>query len=582
MEISSKELFGDNVNDFKMYSFQASAVQWARCIEYFIKNPNNFKGGVFGDTMGLGKTFQACALVAANPVKTTLICCPRSVKYAWIDTCLKCCKYLNIYTIENGDFYKCTRKFGSDGTFGIETKKVRGQNGEIILEPYVVIVNFHLVSLGTKNDSMITDKIWSRIIIDEAHCLKNSNIDTWDKLSSLKQPTIETNGIIHRYGTRWCLTGTPIHGDNSDLINIFRFIDSRFLDSKFTKEKEEQLRILISTNLFRRNSSQLTSSIKKHIKYPETEPSIYDIKIGLTKTDFSEYVRNLSYADLRSNCQNTKFVNNLLNDELAFLIAKTTDMKYKNSEIGYGKFEENTQFRNMISYPFLVLPECIPNYESLKYTGRNSKLETFKNIINSKPRESFVVFYHFKPIAASLEEYSLNNFHEYKILKISSDYKDHERYNILQTANKCIDEDKPVILFVSIGCGAEGINLQKFSKMISFDPEYNGKTEDQANSRLHRIGQTEKVEIWQLSLDDFVAYGNVTISIDSKIQAIRDEKIHVSDLIDEYNAAFSFRRYYYVNSEGERECGTYFGKDFEIDWKDKMWGPDTIGPNWII
>ena len=85
--------------------------------------------------------------------------------------------------------------------------------------------------------------------------------------------------------------------------------------------------------------------------------------------------------------------------------------------------------------------------------------------------------------------------------------------------------------------------------------------------------------IYDIALDDFMTYYGV-ISVDRRIQNIRDERTHLSDFIDHYNASFPFRRYTAIDEKGIREGGVYYGDMFEKN-KGVFGGPDSLGATWI-
>lgn len=584
MELSSKQLFETNVADFTLYPHQANAVQWMRMIEYNVGNPNTMKGGALCDGMGLGKTMESVALVAANPVPSTLVLCPPSTRFEWINHFLKCIKDITIYTIEGEKYYKCVFVTNSEGIQEIDQVPLNKKKGEEFIEPAILICNYQLISNGTKNNKLVTEKVWYRIMVDEAHFLRNQT-DTWYKLNELKQPMITTNGITHRFGTRWCITGTPIQMGKQDLVNIFKFIDNRFLSGKTEREWDNELRMLIGSNLFRRNSNQLSPFMKKFMKFPESEPIVHNIKVTMDDTQLSNFVKDLSYEYIVQKCkEDRKLVDAILYDEKAFMIVKTTEAKYYNMKSTTGSFTESEEFRNMISYPYgfapMFMSQLYPGVHH-SYKGKMSKLEKFKELLMRKKGKSFIVFHHYDGIAQKIEELIQMYFIDYTILKINGKVtSDRERFNIVQKANRLIDQGRPVILISSIKATSEGLNYQKFNMIIKFDPEYNQKTEEQAEARVQRIGQVNQVEIFEISLDDFQGYYGV-ISVDRRIQNIRDERTHLSDIIDEYNAAFTFKRYYFLNPNGVRESGIFFGNHIESIPKGSLGACDSVGPSWI-
>ncbi len=584
MELTAKELFGNDNLDFTLYIHQASAVQWMKTIEYNIGNPNFLKGGILADDMGMGKTETTCALIASTPVPSTLILCPPSVRFQWIDTCLRFIKGITIYTIDDGKFYKGVLVKNSDGILVADTVPLNSKKGEVYVEPAVLICNYQLVTNGIKNDKLVTDKIFYRYIIDEGHLLRNETL-SWDKLNQIKQPIVNGPYGTQRLGSRWILSGTPVQMERNDLANIFKFIDNRFILGKTEREIEPELRSLISTNLFRRNRNQLTPYMKRFMNYPEKDPIIYDCVVTLPETSLSKSLEVMSYEMMCHQFSvNPSLVELLMKDERSYIIVKITEARFYNNNSKNGTFTESEEFRKIVSYPFGSPPMIISQLYGSRYnySGTMSKMNKLLEIMRSRHNESFIIFHHYDGISGEIERTIQSNYPYYNISKINGKVtSDKERYNIVQRCNALIDKKSPTILISSTGATKEGINYQKFSKIIKFDPEYNQKTDEQANGRVQRIGQKNQVEIFEIIADDFMTYYGL-ISVDKKIQTVRDGRTHLSDIIEENNAAFYFRRYYRTNAEGQRDCGVYFGDALEKLPQGSICGPNSTGGKFIF
>lgn len=78
----------------------------------------------------------------------------------------------------------------------------------------VVLTTYHTIEydLKRKGGSPINRIAWERIILDEAHYIKNPKAEISKTLADLPG----------RY--RWCLTGTPIQNELQDLYSLVRFM----------------------------------------------------------------------------------------------------------------------------------------------------------------------------------------------------------------------------------------------------------------------------------------------------------------------------------------------------------------------
>lgn len=594
MKLDSKTFFGTENCKIDLYPFQASCVQWMKMIEYNAGDSRYMTGGILANDMGMGKTPTFSMLVASTPVPSTLILTTSSTRYEWVKNILLSGFSAHVYTIDEGPkIIRCTMEFDENGAPQIVPYTLSKRKGEDIIEPCVLICNYQLVTTGTVNNKIISERVWYRIGIDEAAFLRNQN-DSWQKLNSLKQPMVTTSVGSVRLGSRWCITGTPIQNNgNHDLANIFRWIDDRFLRGSFEKDWTNELRYLISNNLYRINREQITPLMKKLMKYPENEPIIENVVIPLPESDVSAWLQTVDYNTfanfINTGTPNARYVvDKILSDERCFLIAKIIEsihVSRSNNNPGKRLSEEN-ELRTMISYPYNNVPIVINHLygSDAKYTGKKSKFEFLAGMLMQN--KSIVCFHRFVPVSDKIEEFVKTNFPHYTVHRISGATKsDFEKHNIVEKCNNLIKRNQPVILLSSTQSTAEGMNYQMFSNLIMFDHEYNQKTDEQAKSRVQRIGQENQVYIYELAFDKVMTfYGE--ISIDKRIQDIRDSRKHLSDIIDQYNAAFSFKRYTtefqdITTGATYRDTGVYFGDYWEKQMRGSLGGPDSVGPDYI-
>lgn len=192
-----------------LYHHQLLGAQWMVGRELSEEPPH---GGLLADSMGLGKTVQTLACMIGNPpshddfsrgIKATLIVVPAAVLDQWVDE-------IKFHT-QKGVFRKI-QKYKTSAQISLEVI----QDMDIVLTTYNEVMKQFpypnkddIAKIESKGygkwwkDAIKTagdlHKVnWYRIVLDEAHAIKNNNSRTSLACQNLKS--------IYR----WCLTGSPL------------------------------------------------------------------------------------------------------------------------------------------------------------------------------------------------------------------------------------------------------------------------------------------------------------------------------------------------------------------------------------
>ncbi|KAB8345962.1 hypothetical protein FH972_023014 [Carpinus fangiana] len=220
----------------KLLPHQIDGVAWMMDKEVGQRKKNGVlpKGGILADDMGLGKTIQALSLILSNtrperdskeatklkiPVAAehgTLVVAPLALIKQW-EAEIK-------DKVESSHTLKVKVHHGPSRTRRSEDLK----KYDIVITTYEILVSEHGDS-SSKDDGLkvgVMGLHWYRIILDEAHKIKNRNAKMTKGAYALKSVY------------RWCLTGTPMQNNLDELQSLIRFLNIKpYNDLKAWKDQ---------------------------------------------------------------------------------------------------------------------------------------------------------------------------------------------------------------------------------------------------------------------------------------------------------------------------------------------------------
>ncbi|KAI0376808.1 SNF2 family N-terminal domain-containing protein [Hypomontagnella monticulosa] len=500
-------------------------------------------GGILADDMGLGKTLTILAAIVHSMHTAQAFALSGSEKTAKSTIVIVPSELLLNTWIKEIDRHI---RFGA-----IRSLKYHGperRQYDATLQEYDIILTTYGTAMAEfkRKSSAFYDIRWFRLILDEAHIIRNS--------SSVQFQAV--NGIASH--VRWCCTGTPIQNSLDDLGSLIRFLRVPIFEDRATfrkhisqsghnrvsaSEEFRNLKLLLGYICLRRSRSILPNlSHGSECYQPEFTPQereqYRNLELVFKQTikfaakghgsDTAHHRVMEALLRLRMFCNNgvefTPSESISQADEVLSLFQQSDEAlcSYCSSDISSIGKSEDSGAAHMTQCLRLVCSECFPEYR-VKYeksgSGRCPLCQNrhdiedprngpaMPNVTNTQYPSKIIalvedvqthylqdkcVIFSFWKKTLDIIGKALNDKH-IKYLRVDGDVTSRRRTNILAEFQS---RSAARILLMTFSTGAVGLNgLTVANRIHILEPQWNPAAENQAIGRVLRIDQASKVTI---------------------------------------------------------------------------------------
>jgi len=439
----------------------------------------HFKGrALLADEVGLGKTIEACLILKEywirGMVRKALVLSPPSLVSQW-----------------KGEL---TEKFGL-APVSPDTPEFRRDPGQFWKQEALVVASLGMARLEA-HASSIAAVPWDMVIVDEAHCLKNRNSANWRLVDSLQKKFI------------LMLTATPVENNLLELYNLITLLKPGLLDTEASFRKKhvtagkpkapknpEQLRTLLGDVMIRNTRAAADVQLPRRIAATvlvtpsPAEAQVYEMTARFVAAQYRSPAGGRAPGVLDLMLRQAGSSPPALRRSLTHALRDDAWVPAASRR---------------------TLEAILDAASAIEESGKGVQLA---RMLAAHPGKA-VVFTEFLPTLAYLRQ--VCDEHGISCAWFSGELSRAEK----DAAIARFRDQAGVLL--STGAGGEGRNLQFADTVVNFDLPWNPMQIEQRIGRVHRIGQTRDVFVF-----NFCQQGTV----EEQLLRVLHDKINMFELV---------------------------------------------------
>ncbi|KAK5631605.1 hypothetical protein RRF57_007319 [Xylaria bambusicola] len=556
--------------------------------KYFVNNvdsteysdlPPPFKGGILADGMGFGKSLSMISLIAHDrsngprgtpsnyficPPRCTLVVMPPHVLETWD-------KELSNKSIPKMHADRLRHLSNRHFSWHRHHRSTKIKNESSFLNTDIVLITYSTLASEWrhKSSSVIYRQVWYRVILDEAHSIKDPTTAAAKAAFALKSDR------------RWVVTGTPIQNRLSELASLFRFLQAfpysnpKAFDECITRvglPAIERLKRLLNYTMLRRPQNILDlprrTDLKVFLKFDDPEQIAYNTARDKTTRSLDDLITSdqagESYFNALQKINSLRLICNLgvsaiedsrLSPSPSLLPRTTVWDKSKAQQALISLYLAgvplacvtcgiaiDTYFSIPPDLGWLQVSKCLEiQCPSCHNSSPASEMQSCP--CNSNCSSVSVRFQSLLVSIPDTRQLSRNLKFPTKIRRLVHDIEQHSSkekcivfsywkttldlaFNALKEAGiSCVQREQTFhdfthvesvrVLLLSLSCGSSGLTLTSASRVFLMEPQWNPSTEEQAMGRFYHIGQMRDVTTVRYIMDH---------SIEKHVLAVQDRK----------------------------------------------------------